>query len=100
MQNIRIGKDIQVKWSVLTNGLNIAFDNRDLTLFVNTPLGIKQKMDFTYEGNVLYFVYKGIDQKCVGVHTLTLWENYGKEGQTVVDNDDFVNLVKTTSEER
>lgn len=99
MKNIRIGKDIRVRWSILTNGEAIPLSGRDLKLECHTPKHTTEEIEFTRSGNVVQFFMRGIRQKRPGQYSFTLWENFGKEGQTAVDCCDAFNLVRTTCEE-
>lgn len=99
MKNIRIGKDIRVRWSVLTNKEALSFEGRDLKLQCHTPFHTTEEVEFTRSGNVLEFVVPGIGQSRVGKYSFTLWENFGKEGQTAVDYCDAFCLVRTTCDE-
>lgn len=99
MKSIRIGKDIRVRWSVLTNKEALSFEGRDLKLQCHTPFHTTEEVEFTRSGNVLEFVVPGIGQSRVGKYSFTLWENFGKEGQTAVDCCDAFCLVRTTCDE-
>lgn len=101
MKNIRIGKDIAARWPITTNGEPELLDGRDLRLFIKPQYSIAKEIDFSTDGNVVQFSFLGIKQQMLGVYGLTLWENYGKEGQTVVDYCDAFELVPNTcAEER
>lgn len=93
MTNIRIGKDIKAKWSVLTNGQATSLVGRDLTLELHTPTGSIVQLDYEIDFNVITFTYHGIYHERTGRYTLTLWENRGKIGQSVVDKTDAFCLV-------
>lgn len=97
MRKIRIGKDIVLKWALFDTEEN-PFDlsGRDLTLMLVTPLMTKQKLDFQVTENVIETKVKGIDQRIIGIYTLTLWLNYGKDGQNVVDYCKAFELVPLT----
>ena len=99
MKNIRIGKDIVVRWVILTNGEAQALDARDLRLECHAPGHTVSEIAFTASGNVAEFTIRGIDMHRVGRYSFTMWENFGKEGQTAVDCCDAFNLVYTTCEE-
>ena len=99
MRKIRIGKDIVLRWSILTNGENISLEGRDLKLFVIDPLNSKNELEFSISGNQLETVFKGIEQKRIGTYRLTLWENYQKENQSAVDCCNTFQLVGSTCEE-
>lgn len=99
MKKIRIGKDIALKWAILTNGESLSLEERDLKLILTSPLNRETDLQFTVEGNVLSTKIDGISQKGVGTYNLTLWENYGKIGQTALDACNAFSLVRTTCEE-
>jgi hypothetical protein len=96
MQSIRIGKDIEVRWPILTNGQEIALEGRDLTLFARLPTWAEVRVNFTAEGNVAIFIIPGKEQTTTGTYSFTMWENYGKAGQTAVDYCQAFQLVDTT----
>lgn len=96
MKSIRIGKDIKVSWPILTNGQEIALKGRDLSLFVKLPTWAEKHVEFTSEGNIATFVIPGVEQEVIGVYSFTMWENYGKGGQTAVDCCRAFQLVDTT----
>lgn len=96
MRKIRIGKDIYFTWQILTNKEPVPLEGRDLKLMLKNPLG--RFLDFhfeIYQGNKLKFTFHGTDHKHLGTYSLTLWENYGKEGQTAVDMCEAFRLVAT-----
>lgn len=96
MKKIRIGKDITVRWQVKTNGEDMPLTGRDLRLEVLNSYGSRE-LPFTVENvNVVMFTIPGKEQRHPGRHSFTLWENYNKPGQTVVDSCDGVELVPVT----
>lgn len=99
MKRIRIGKDILITWSILTNGVPQPLKNRDLKLILITPLRNTVTVEYTISDNIISCTYPGNMHKCLGKYSLTLWENYGKEGQTAVDACNAFQLVPTTCEE-
>lgn len=96
MKKIRIGKDISIAWRILTNGEAVSLEGRDLTLHLVDPLNRKMQIPFTVEDVLLEAKVSGTTQKFLGKYSLTLWENYGKPGQTAVDACNAFELVKTT----
>lgn len=96
MKRIRIGKDIEIHWPILTNGEEVALEGRDLKLFVHLPSHMDIPVDFTTEGNTAIFTISGAMQKSIGVYRLTMWENLQKRGQTAVDYCKAFELVPTT----
>lgn len=100
MRRYREGKDITNRLHVLTNGQPEPLTGRNLTVHLIDPSGCAMVMPFTIiDVNVLEFVFWGIDQKALGTYKLTLWENFGRHGQTVVDVKDALRLVPDTSME-
>lgn len=96
MESIRQGKTMVIRWTILTNGQPVSLEDRDLTL-IDSAGG--RKMDFVTDGNVVEAVFEGSLFLKLGVHNLTLFENYGKPNQTVVDKCGAFNIVATTCEE-
>lgn len=99
MKKIRIGKDIHITWEITTNGEPRSLEGRDLKLILITPLRNNIGMKFSVDGNTIACDYRGTDHKCLGTYMLTLWENFGKEGQTAVDACNAFQLVSTTCQE-
>lgn len=99
MKRIRIGKDITIKWEILTNGENVPLEGRDLLLYIVPPSGNNECLEFSVTDNILTAYYKGVAQKMLGKYDLVLWENYQKEGQNVLDQCSAFMLVSTTCAE-
>lgn len=99
MKKIRIGKDLQVKWTILTNGKSEDLSGRDLTLFLFDPLKYSRQVPFEVSANVISFTVHGTEQRRSGVYSLSLWENYGGIGQSVVDCCEAFQLVPVTCQE-
>lgn len=90
---IRIGKDIVIQWAILTNGEPVSLEGRNLKLILTTPLRQKINLDFEVAGNEITALYKGLEHKVLGSYTLTLWENYGADGQSALDYCNAFTLV-------
>lgn len=99
MNKIRIGKDIVIKWAILTNGQKEDLKGRDLKLLLYPPIGQTIELNISVSDNIISSTYKGVNQKYLGIYRLTLWENFGKDNQTAVDKCNIFQLVKTTCEE-
>lgn len=102
MKRIRIGKDIEIKWSVTTNGERRPLLGRDLRLVMHhTYLG-DMPLPFNIsesDAEMIVAHFRGVEHRSTGKYRLTLWENFGKDGQTAVDCCDAFELVATTCEE-
>ena len=96
MRKIRIGKDIRVRWRILTNGEALPLEGRDLRLEMVNRFGRTERSFSVEDDNVVVFTFPGTAQRYLGEHTFTVWENRDKPGQTVVDSCDGVELVKST----
>lgn len=96
MKKIRIGKDIVLRWAILTNGEPEPLQGRDLKLILTTPLRQKQEVEFSVNANVIETKIYGTTQKSLGRYSLTLWENYSSIGQSALDACDAFELVTTT----
>lgn len=99
MRKIRIGKDIVLRWAILTNGEALSLEGRNLKLFISHNLNAQVELDFTVSGNNLEAQFKGVQQKRLGTYRLTLWENYQQDNQSVVDYCDVFQLVGSTCQE-
>lgn len=95
MQRIRIYKDLKIQWKVLTNKEALPLEGRDLTFEIVNKF---ERVSFPYsvEGNLLTADFPGTAHKSLGDYWVTLWENKGKEGQTLVDSCAGFTLVSTT----
>ena len=93
---IRIGKDINVKWKILVNGIETDITDFNLSIELEDAYGIKTEItDFTVtDGCYIEFMLYGKDCKNLGKYILTLWVNKGQEGQSVLDHRYAFCLVK------
>lgn len=99
MNKIRIGKDFDIRWSILTNGEAVDLDGRDLHLEMQPPFHDRVVIPFNVEGNTIVARISHNQQESVGTYGLTLWENYGKDGQTAVDSCKAFTLVSSSCAE-
>ena len=99
MQSFRIGKTLKIRWAILSGGAPEPLAGRDLTLEISSGNRVRTILPFVADGNVAVFYYQGRDQRFTGTYTVTMWENYAKEGQTVVDRCDAFALVGHSCEE-
>lgn len=99
MEKKRIGKTLKIRWAILTGGEPETLAGRDLTLEISSGNRVRTTLSFVADGNVAEFVFEGSEQRYVGPYTVTMWENLGKEGQTVVDRCDAFCLVARSCEE-
>lgn len=96
---VRIGKDIYIRWAILTDGSALPLAGRDLVLEMHDPRGQTQVVNFKIEGNTLTVYFPGVEQTKVGDYSFTLWENKGKPRQTVVDKLSAFSLVRYSTQE-
>lgn len=98
MRRIRKGKDILVLIRILTNGEQKSLEDRDIKVILVTPLRSRMEMRFSVYSNIVLFRFKGTEQRMLGKYLVTVFENYGKEGQTAVDFEAFHLVPDTFSE--
>lgn len=99
MRKIRIGKDIVIRWAILTNGEAVSLEGRNLKLVIVDAIGNKLDLGYKIESNTIETTFRGTEQKMIGTYRLTLWENYGEDNQSVVDYCDAFRLVGYTCQE-
>lgn len=100
MKKIRIGKDIALRWAILTNGEPEPLQGRDLKIIILDPLRRKITItNYETDGHLLSFRFPGTEQKLLGKYSLTMWENFGKADMTAVDACNVFELVSTTCQE-
>lgn len=98
MRRYRIGKDVANRIRVRTNGEYTPIAGRDIRLQMTDSKGCKTWENFTIVDDYkMLFVFYGKDQKYTGTYQLTVWENYGNVGQTVVDCIGAFRLVANTT---
>ena len=100
MKKIRIGKDIQIIWTIKVKGEEETPDLNSLNLSVEMcdHIGNKVSLPFSItEENKLQINLSGKDKRRLGVYWLTCWSNKGAAGQTAVDEVTAFELVKSTN---
>lgn len=96
---IRIGKELRISWSILTQGENKPLEGRNLRLYLQEPNRQRRTLDFTTDANTLLTVLPANTLTRLGNYALILTENEGQEAQTAVDASPAFTLVETTEEE-
>jgi len=86
METIRIGNDI-------SDNVPEPLEGRDLKVILSNSFERIEIKDFLLVGNVIRFSYHGKDQVHCGVYTLTLFENYKKDGMMAVDACEAFKLI-------
>lgn len=99
MRSYRIGKTLKIRWGILTGGKSEPLSGRDLRLEIATGSRFRRNVPFEADDSVAEFLFQSSEQRYVGAYTLTMWENRGKENQTVVDRCDAFCLVACSCEE-
>ena len=96
MKRIRKGNDILVTWSIFDKGTKLPYDltGRDITLYVRRRNSNEVKQtSFRIEENRVIWLFLGKEQIDVGIYSLKLVENDGKDDMRTVDVCDVFNLV-------
>lgn len=96
---IRIGKDICLRWAILTNGEETALDGRNLKLYLSDYTRRRVEVPFESSGNTAIITLRASQLQRLGEYVLTLVENEGQEGQTIVDAKPAFTLVEYSTEE-
>lgn len=96
---IRIGKDICLRWTILTNGEETALDGRNLKLYLSDYTRRRVEVPFESSGNTAIITLRASQLPRLGEYVLTLVENEGQEGQTIVDAKPAFTLVEYSTEE-
>lgn len=96
---IRIGKDICLRWAILTNGEETALDGRNLKLYLSDYTRRRVEVPFESSGNTAIITLRAAQLQRLGEYVITLVENEGQEGQTIVDAKPAFTLVEYSTEE-
>ena len=96
---IRIGKELRISWSILTQGQIQPLEGRNLRLYLQEPNRQRRTLDFTTDANTLLTILPANTLTRLGNYALILTENEGQEAQTAVDANPAFTLVETTEEE-
>lgn len=96
---IRIGKDINIRWEILTDGEPRPLEGRTLALYIQDYTRRRTEIPFTRDGNALLVSLRAAQLTRLGEYVLTLIENEDEEGQTAVDAKPAFTLVEYTTEE-
>lgn len=96
---IRIGKDICLRWTILTNGEETALAGRNLKLYLSDYTRRRVEVPFESSGNTAIITLRAAQLQRLGEYVLTLVENEGQEGQTIVDAKPAFTLVEYSTEE-
>lgn len=103
MKRLRIGKDFAVRWSIYSKTEDgrkpYALDPENSLLRLVTPHRKEEVKGFLIEDNTLTWVYRGRDQKLLGVYALELVERNGANGMITIDTCKAFELVAHTCEE-
>lgn len=96
---IRIGKDICLRWAILTNGEETALEGRNLKLYLSDYTRRRVEVPFESSGNTAIITLRASQLQRLGEYVMTLVENEGQEGQTIVDAKPAFTLVEYSTEE-
>ena len=96
MKSIRIGNDINVKWTLTRNGEAVPLSAYKLDLYMECGYAKMPVTDYTVDGDTLSFAFPGKDQKKTGEYSLKLTGNEGDEGMFTFDACEVFRLVSTS----
>lgn len=94
MKNIRIGNDINIKWTITRLGEAENFSSKNVSVYLLEPFSSsKADIGYTISGNVIDIVFFGKNQRRTGAYTLKLVENDGLVNMNTLDHCNAFNLV-------
>ena len=102
MKRLRIGKDFGLSWKIKAKhaGENTPYTpSSDSLLLLVTPYNKVKAEGATFDGDTVRWIFRGKDQKHLGVYGLELVENQGKNGMITIDTCKGFELVEHTCEE-
>ena len=99
MKRKRLGKDLQIRWSIVNRDQPFMIEGLDITLYLKGPVTKTKIEDFTLIDNRICWVFLGKRQKHPGIYSLELVINEGKEGMTTTDACSFVELTDCSCKE-
>ena len=94
MKNHRIGNDINIKWSIFSEGAPYNLEGLQVTLYLKDALGKRAVTGFSLQENNVLWRFAGKDQTLTGRYSLELVVNEGKTSMITTDICNFVNLVQ------
>ena len=94
MKKIRIGNDINFRWTVKRDGEAESFEGKTVKVLLRNTYGRRCDIDWhTEPGGIIAGTCYGSTQQNLGAYTLTLVENDGERGMNTVDKIDVWQLV-------
>lgn len=93
MKYIRIGNDINVKWTLANKDNEFFLEGKDITIYLSSKYEKVKIKDFTVSGNTVTWTFLGKDQKHTGSYSLELVVNDGKRNMITTDARKFVELT-------
>lgn len=102
MKRLRIGKDFGLSWKIKAKnvGENAPYTpSSDSVLLLVTPYNKVKAEGATFDGDTVRWIFRGKDQKHLGVYGLELVENQGENGMITIDTCEAFELVAHSCEE-
>ena len=96
MNSIRIGNDINVKWTLTRNGEAVPLSAYKLDLYMECGYAKMPVTGYAVDGSTITFTFRGKDQNRTGVYGLKLTGNAGDEGMFTFDACEVFRLVSTS----
>ena len=94
MKNIRIGNDINIKWTINRQGSPEDFRGKNLSVYLLEHFSSsKADISYTIKDNIINITFFGKNQKRTGIYTLKLVENEGQTNMSTLDHCNAFNLV-------
>lgn len=104
MDAVRFGKDFSVEWQIFRKTGDDGREPYNLTgadmkVYLKSAFISAEVVEYSVSGNVISFIFRGKDQKHLGVYTLLLVVNQGKDGMLTIDKQNAFSLVAHTDDE-
>lgn len=93
------GKDINISFAVTRDGEAADLSSLDLKVTLCDEKGFLYTPQFSTDDNIISFTFAGIQQKRFGAYSVRVWENFGRNAQTMLDLNNLFVLVPTTEDE-
>lgn len=102
MNKLRIGKDFGLTWTISAksaDGITPYIPTGKILVWLVTPYNKVKAEGAIFEDNKVRWIFRGRDQKHLGIYGLELIENQGENGMVTIDTCNAFELVEHTCEE-
>lgn len=97
---LRRGNDITFFWTIVMSGGGVLSSFHPRLFLNSSTTGRKEVHDFSIDGNVVSWTFRGRDQNILGSYSLTLVGNNDEDGMWTIDTCNIVELVAHSCQEK